>query len=278
MTVAVFCAVLFAAALHAAWNAIVKSGSDKFLGTVLITAAASLAAVLILPFLPSPAPASWPYLLVSGCLQVTYFALVAKTYHLADMSLTYPLMRGSAPLLVALVSNLWLGERLTAGAWLGVAIICLGILSMTVGSRSRNAGKGISLALLNALVIAGYTLIDGLGVRLSAAPAAYTLWVYLLTGSPLVIWTMARRPAALVTYTKQHWHLGLIGGVGSLVSYGIALWAMTVAPIAIIAALRETAILFGTVISCLVLQERVTRVRLVAACVILAGAIALRLA
>jgi len=278
MTVAVFCAVLFAAALHAAWNAIVKGGSDKFLSTVLITVAASLAAVVLLPFLPSPAPASWPYLLVSGCLQVTYFALVARTYHLADMSLTYPVMRGSAPLLVALVSNVWLGERLTAGAWLGIAIICLGILSMTVGSRHSNAGKGVSLALLNAVVIAGYTLIDGLGVRLSGTPAAYILWVYLLTGLPLVIWTLARRPAALATYASQHWQLGFIGGISSLVSYGIALWAMTVAPIAIIAALRETAILFGTVISYLVLKERVTRARLAAACAILAGAIALRLA
>jgi drug/metabolite transporter (DMT)-like permease len=278
MTVTVFCAVLFAAALHAAWNAIVKSGSDKFLSTVLITVAASLAAVLILPFIAAPAPASWPYLLVSGCLQVAYFALVAQTYHLTDMSLTYPFMRGSAPLLVALVSNVWLGERLTVGAWLGIAIICFGIFSMTVGSRHSNAGKGISLALLNALVIASYTLVDGLGVRLSGAPAAYTLWVYLLTGLPLVIWTLARRPAALKSYTKQHWPAGLIGGIGSLVSYGIALWAMTVAPIAIIAALRETAILFGVVISFLVLKEQVTRARLAAACAILAGAIALRLA
>lgn len=277
MTVAVFCAVLFAAALHAAWNAIVKIGSDKFLSTVLITVAASVAAVLILPFLPAPASASWPYLAVSGCLQVIYFALVARTYHLADMSLSYPLMRGSAPLLVALVSNVWLGEHLSAGAWLGVALICLGIISMAAGSRRSNAGKGVSLALLNALVIAGYTLIDGLGVRLSGAPAAYTLWVYLLTGLPLVIWTAARRPAALATYTRQHWHLGLIGGIGSLISYGIALWAMTVAPIAIIAALRETAILFGILISGFVLKERVTVSRLAAACVILAGAVALRL-
>lgn len=277
MTVAVFCAVLFAAALHAAWNAIVKIGSDKFLSTVLITVAASVAAVLILPFLPAPASASWPYLAVSGCLQVIYFALVARTYHLADMSMSYPLMRGSAPLLVALVSNVWLGEHLTAGTWLGVALICLGIISMAAGSRRSNAGKGVSLALLNALVIAGYTLIDGLGVRLSGAPAAYTLWVYLLTGLPLVIWTAARRPAALATYTRQHWHLGLIGGIGSLISYGIALWAMTVAPIAIIAALRETAILFGILISGFVLKERVTVSRLAAACVILVGAVALRL-
>lgn len=277
MTVAVFCAVLFAAALHAAWNAIIKGGSDKFLSTVLITAAASLAALVLLPFLPSPAPTSWPYLLVSGCLQVTYFALVARTYHLADMSLTYPVMRGSAPLLVALASTVWLGERLTAGAWLGIAIICSGILSMTVGCRHNNAGKGVSLALVNAVVIAGYTLIDGLGVRLSGAPAAYTLWVYLLTGLPLVIWTAARRPAALAIYTRQHWHLGLIGGIGSLISYGIALWAMTVAPIAIIAALRETAILFGILISGFVLKERVTVSRLAAACVILVGAVALRL-
>lgn len=278
MTLGVFFAVLFAAVLHASWNAIVKSGANKLLTTILIAASASLVAVVILPFLPSPAGESWPFMATSACLQVVYFVLVARTYHAADMSLTYPIMRGSAPLLVALTSALWLGEHLTTGAWLGIGVICLGIFGMAAGSRRGDGGKGVALALLNAVVIAGYTLVDGLGVRLSGAPAAYTLWVFLLTGLPLIGWGIATQPAAFASYAKKNWHLGLVGGVGTLISYGIALWAMTVAPIAIIAALRETAILFGTLISGLLLKEQLASSRLIAACVIAAGAVALRLA
>jgi drug/metabolite transporter (DMT)-like permease len=273
-----FAVVLFAAALHASWNAIVKGAGDKLLTTVLVTTSAALIAAVVLPGLRPPDAASWPFILASSVLQVIYFVLLARTYQIADMSQTYPLMRGTAPLLVAIVSALVLGTRLTASIWLGVGTICLGIFIMALGSGRGNR-KGVVLALLNAVVIAGYTVIDGLGVRRSGAPAAYTLWIFLVSGVPLAAWILRERGAAACgAYVRRNWHFGLIGGVGTLASYGLALWAMTVAPIAVVAALRETSILFGAVISGLLLKERVGLARWAAACTIALGAAVLRLA
>jgi drug/metabolite transporter (DMT)-like permease len=278
MPLGVFAIVLFAALLHASWNAIVKGAGDKLLTTVLVTTSAALFAALLLPALRQPNAGSWPFILGSSLFQVAYFVLLARTYHLADMSQTYPLMRGTAPLLVGIVSALALGAHLTATMWIGIGVICLGILGMAAGNRQRNS-KGIALALLNAVVIAGYTLIDGLGVRRSGAPAAYTLWIFLVSGVPLAAWAMhVRGRAALSEYARRNWHFGLIGGVGTTASYGLALWAMTIAPIAVVAALRETSILFGVIISGLLLKERVGLIRFAAACTIAFGAAVLRLA
>jgi drug/metabolite transporter (DMT)-like permease len=278
MPIGVFAVVLFAAALHASWNAIVKGGGDKLLTTVLVTTSAALVAIITLPALRQPDAASWPFILASCVFQIAYFLLLARTYQVADMSQTYPLMRGTAPLLVAVVSVLALGAHLSTTMWIGVGIICLGILGMARGDRRKNR-QGMALALLNAAVIAGYTLIDGLGVRRSGAPAAYTLWIFLVTGVPLAAWTLrARGGTALGEYVRRNWHNGLIGGVGTLASYGLALWAMTVAPVAVVAALRETSILFGAIISGLLLKEHVGWARLAAACTIALGAAVLRLA
>jgi drug/metabolite transporter (DMT)-like permease len=278
MPIGVFAIVLFAAALHASWNAIVKGGGDKLLTTVLVTTSAALIGAIALPALRQPDAASWPFILASCVFQVTYFVLLARTYQVADMSQTYPLMRGTAPLLVAIASVLVLRTHLTATMWVGVGIICLGILGMAAGARRGNR-KGVAFALANAVVIAGYTLIDGLGVRRSGAPAAYTLWIFLVSGVPLAGWALrTRRRTALAEYVRRNWHVGLIGGVGSLASYGLALWAMTVAPIAVVAALRETSILFGVIISGLLLKERIGLARVAAACTIALGAAVLRLA
>src|SRR5580658_9616824 len=216
MPLMVFAIVMSAALLHATWNAIVKSAGDKFLTTIMVTAAAAGISAVLLPFLTAPAPASWPYAACSALLQIAYFLLLARTYQVADMSQTYPLMRGTAPLLVALVSVLALGAHLAATMWVGVGIICLGILGMAAGGR-RESRKGVAFALANAVVIAGYTLIDGLGVRRSGAPAAYTLWIFLVSGVPLAGWALrTRRRTALAEYVRRNWHVGLIGGVGSL--------------------------------------------------------------
>jgi drug/metabolite transporter (DMT)-like permease len=276
MSIAVFAIVLFAAAVHASWNAIVKASPDKLLTTVLVTGSAALIAMVVLPWLHPPARASWPFILGSMLFQVTYFVLVARTYHLADMSATYPLMRGTAPLLVTIVSVLGLDANLSTRMCIGVAVICSGILSMALGVRRGNR-RGTVLALLNAVVIAGYTLIDGIGVRLSGAPAAYAMWIFLVTGVPLAAWAIRARSASIVGYIRNNWHFGLVGGIGNVASYGLALWAMTIAPIAVVAALRETSILFGTVISGLLLKERIGLGRLLAACIIALGAAVLRL-
>ena len=277
MSLFVFAVVLAAALLHAAWNAIVKAGGDKLLTTIMVTTAAAVLAAALLPFLRVPAMASWPFVVASALFQITYFLLVARTYQIADMSQAYPLMRGTAPLIVALVGVFLLGDALSPIAWFGVIGICLGIFSIALGSNLKDR-KGVYLALLNALVIAAYTLIDGIGVRRSAAPAAYTLWVFLLTGLPFTFWAMTTRRSAFLPYLHRHWRVGIAGGIGTTASYGLALWAMTRAPVAVVAALRETSILFGIVIAALILKEPIGPRRVISACIIAGGAAILRLA
>jgi drug/metabolite transporter (DMT)-like permease len=276
MSMMVFAVVMSAALLHASWNAIVKSAPDKLLTTLMVTAVAAALSAAFIPFLTQPRTSSFPYAVASAFFQITYYLLLARTYQVADMSETYPLMRGAAPLIVAIVSALWLDDVLSLAAWAGVTIICLGIFIITLGS-SRGDRKGIRLALLSALVIAGYTLIDGRGVRKSGAPAAYTLWVFLLTGVPLTCWALTARRSTYGPYLLRHWRVGIAGGIGTTVSYGLALWAMTVAPIAVVAALRETSILFATLIAGFVLRERMGTTRVISACIIAAGAVVLRL-
>lgn len=277
MPLSVFGIVLFAALLHASWNAIVKGAPDKLLITILVATSAAAISALALPFLAQPARESWPFLATSAVLQVGYYLLVARAYRGADMSQAYPLMRGTAPLLVAVVSRFWLGEHLSPAAWTGVALICSGVLSLALAGRGANA-QGVRAALLNAVVIASYTLVDGAGVRASGEPVAYTLWLNLLSGAPLLVWVLAARWRSFLPYARAHLGLGVIGGAGTLTSYGLALWAMTHAPVAVIAALRETSILFATVIAVVVLKERLSPARITAAGLIAVGAIILRLA
>jgi len=273
MSLAIFCAVLCAALLHAGWNAIVKLGGDTLLTTILVTGWAAVLAALALPWLPLPAPASWPWLAASAVLQVGYYVLVARAYQAADMSLSYPLMRGCAPLLVALAGGLAFGERLTAGGWLGIAAVSAGVVGMAGGGARRQ----LRLPLAIAVFIASYTLVDARGARLSGHAVSYTLWLFLLSGLPLPLWALCARRAPLLRHLRGHWGRGLVGGFGTTASYGIALWAMTRAPVAPIAALRETSILFALLISALVLKERIGRRRMLAAALIVAGVVLLRL-
>lgn len=277
MSIFLFSVILFAALLHALWNTLVKSAPDKFLTTTLVTASATLLAVVLLPFLPAPLAASWPYIVLSAVLQVVYYTLVARVYHIVDIGQAYPIMRGGAPLLVAVLNLFIQKEVLPPATWLGVCVICVGILCMTT-LHSRSQRSGVILSLLIAAIIASYTLVDGMGVRLSHAPAAYTLWIFLLTGLPLLGWSVVRNPARIGRYALKNWSYGIIGGASTIVSYGLALWAMTYAPIAVVAALRETSILFVTLISVFILHETVSRRRILGACVIAMGAMVLRLA
>jgi len=277
MPIAVFAIILLAALLHASWNALVKSAPDKLLTTIMVTTAAAGMSAVLIPFLTAPAPSSFPYALASALFQIIYFLLVARIYQVADMSEAYPLMRGAAPLVVAIVTALQMEDALSPAAWIGISSICIGVSVIARGSTLKNR-RGIRLALLNALVIAGYTLIDGFGVRKSQAPAAYTLWVFLLTGVPLALWAITVRRSRCVPYLRQHWCLGIAAGIGATTSYGLALWAMTIAPIAVVAALRETSILFATLIAGVVLRESVGRWRVISACIIASGAAILRLA
>ena len=254
MSITVFLLVLLAALLHASWNAVVKSSPDKFLDIVLVTSAAALLSLAALPFLPAPDTVSWRFIAVSIVIHVAYFLLTGASYRSGDMSHAYPLMRGAAPLLVALASGPLIGERLAPGEWAGIVLICAGILGLVLMERAPSlSGPTTRFALLNAVMIASYKLVDGNGARRSGHPVAYTMWMFLLTAPAILLYALRRRRRDLVTHLAGRWHLGLLGGACTLGAYILVLFAMTKAPVAIVAALRETAILFGTAISVLVL-------------------------
>jgi len=270
--------VLFAALLHALWNALLKNSGDKRLTTVMLTAMAALMAAALLPWLPAPARESWPYLMGSSCAEMAYFVLLAATYRSGDMSHAYPIMRGTAPLIVASVSASLIGEPLSSPEWLGIALICMGVLVLALhGGALAHHRTATLLALANACAIASYTLIDGLGVRRSHSPVAYTLSMYLITGGMTLGWTLATRRAEFIAYIRDKLPLGAAAAAGMVSSYGLALWAMTIAPVALVAALRETSIVFVTLLSAMLLRERISPQRLAATGLIVAGALALRL-
>jgi drug/metabolite transporter (DMT)-like permease len=195
------------------------------------------------------------------------------------MGLAYPLMRGSAPLLVALASGAVLGERLSPATAGGVAAICAGVLVMALTHRRRGGDwRPVGFALANAVVIAGYTMVDGMGARRSGNPIAYTLAIFLAATVLLVPWVAATRPRQMMAALRRRWRPSLIGGGCIILSYGLALWAMTRAPIAPVAALRESSILFGLLLSRAALHERLGPARLGGGLLILAGVVILRLA
>jgi drug/metabolite transporter (DMT)-like permease len=279
--------VLLAALLHASWNALVKAGPDKYLTTMLVACGAALISLPLLPLVPAPLPASWPWLGASACCQAIYYMLLAAAYRHGDMSQAYPLMRGTAPLLVALASLPLLGERLHLAQDIAVMLICGGVLVLCI-LRGPAAGADIAanraarrrsttFALLNAGVIASYTMIDAVGVRRSGTPAGYAMWLFVLTAILLLLCSSRRWPE-LPVYARVHARVMLLGGAGTLASYGLALWAMTLAPVAAVAALRETSILFAAAIAALFLRERLGPARIIAVTLIAAGAVVMRLA
>ncbi|QRI64709.1 EamA family transporter [Shinella sp. PSBB067] len=270
--------VLFGAALHATWNALVKSGTDKSLDASMVSLGGGIVGLAFLPLVPLPQPEAWPFILISAVLQFAYFQLVAAAYRAGDIGLVYPLMRGAAPLLVATTSGLVLGEHLTPVAMAGVLVISAGVLTLAFESR-HGSRRAIGYALANAAVIATYTFVDGAGARVSGNAISYTLWMSLLPPVLLFAWAIRKRGAAPVwKHVRRNWARGLLGGGGSIASYGLALWAMTRAPVATVAALRETAILFALLISVFILKEKASVWRYVAGGVIAAGVLVLKLA
>ena len=270
--------VLLAAALHASWNAIIKAGSDKFHDTGLVTIGAAIVPGLLLPWIPLPAPTSWPYLAASVVIHFGYFSLVALAYRAGDLSYTYPIMRGVAPMLTALVASLMVDESLTVGGKIGILLLSAGILTLAGDNwwSGRFDFAATAFGLLNAVVISMYTLVDGIGIRLAGKPESYICWLFFLTALPFLALSLLRQRRLFTAQLKSRWAMGLIGGLCTFGSYGLVLWAMTHVPIALVAALRETSVIFGTVIAAVFLRERFGPSRYVAAGLVTAGAVAMK--
>lgn len=278
MTLSILALLIFAAALHAGWNALVKTATDRETAAVSVAIGGGVIGAALLPFLPPMDPAAIPYVVVTAAIHVLYYWLVARAYR-GDLSVTYPLMRGLAPLIVTLVGAVLLAEVPGPLSLAGILLVCLGIIALALdGLRSGRGGRGaVGAALLNAAVIAAYTLCDGLGVRLSGAPATYVAWLMVASALTNLGWAMRRPGAAAVRRLADNAVVGLIGGAMSMASYGIALWAMTVAPIGLVAAIRESSVLFAAAMGALALHERFGRARWTAAAVVAAGLAAVKL-
>ena len=271
--------ILFAAALHACWNVLIKSESGNSLNTVMIIAGSAVIGVVFLPFVPLPLPASWPYLGTSVVIHIFYFAILLAAYQKGDMSLVYPLMRGLPPMLTALAASVLIQESLSVAGWTGVTLVSAGALTLTLDFRLSKKFRAapVALAVVEAAVIVLYTLVDAQGARLSGHAFSYTGWMlFCLALICLVAMPFLEGPQVFSRMLKN-WAKSLIGGTFTFASYGIALWAMTQASVALVAALRETAILFGTVFSVLILKERITWARGLSVAMIVAGAIAIKL-
>ena len=279
----VLAAVLGAAALHALWNSLVKSASDKFLSSAVVAIWCGGVALLAALVLPRPAGVAMPFILASAIIHIVYFILVGQLYRSADLSVAYPIMRGLAPLIAAVIALATLGEAPRPIASLGVAALVAGVLGMGASglAHGRIDRPTVIVALANSAVIAVYSVIDGQGARLSGAGAAfafaYNSWADALTALAYLPIILCLRGRAAVAAFAQDWRLGLVGGGAAFLGYAIVIWAMTRAPIAAVAALRETSVVFAGVIGVVALGEPFHAQRAIAALVILAGIILLRI-
>ncbi|TMH59665.1 MAG: EamA family transporter [Betaproteobacteria bacterium] len=272
-------AVLGAGFLHAGWNALLKSspGGDALLDTATVVAGSALWGLAVVPFVPLPAGAAWPYMATSAVIHFGYYLTLAQAYRTGDLSFAYPLMRGTAPLIVALLGIAFLRELPTAPMALGILLISLGIVSIAFVQRRKHPATAAYWAFANAGLIAVYTLVDAAGARASGNAASYVSWLIFLEGLPFLVWVVARRGQMAIRYLRSSATRGLIGGACSLAAYGIVLWAMTQAPVAAVAALRETSVLFAALMGSLWLREGFGLPRLAGAVSVVLGIAALKL-
>ena len=276
----VFIAVLFAAACHAAWNALIKVGLDPLSTTTLIAIGAATVSLVCLPLAGIPQSAAWPWLAASAVVHLLYFAGLIESYRTGDLGQVYPLARGSAPLMTAIVGALFIGEHLSLSAWGGIVALAAGVLFLSArGGRgiAQLDRRAVGYALLTALTICAYSIIDGIGVRLAQNPPAYVLWLFVANATTLVPYALWRDRNGVTAAMRRFWLRGLVGGALQALSYGIALWAMTLAPIALVASLRETSVLFGAIIAVFILKEPLQTARVAAAVLIVCGLVLIRL-
>ncbi|MFC0267647.1 EamA family transporter [Kushneria aurantia] len=275
MTTPVFLAVLAAALMHASWNALVKVGLDRLLSITLIQTACGLIALAGVAFVALPGPAAWPWLGVSTLLHVGYNVFLVRAYRSGDLGQVYPIARGCAPLLVTLAGLFFLSEQPSLPGYAGIALLVLGILAMAFrgGRHQRLPAAALRDALITSAFIAGYTLADGSGARANHDAVSYVVWLFLLDGSAMLLVLIVMRGVRVLPQLGAHWRVGLMGGALSISAYGITIWAMTQAPLALVAALRETSVLFAIAIGTLWLGEPLRRARLLAGGLILAGVV-----
>ena len=273
--------VLLAALLHSSWNAIAKAIPHRLASATLIALVFLLSGIVGVAMFGLPDPAAWPFIVASAVLQSLYLLLLTASYKHGDFSQVYPLARGLAVLLVALVSVSFLGEILSPLQLTGVAVVGGSLLALALaGTRGKKSSRtGTLFAVATGACIAAYSVVDGTGVRESGSPFAYISWLFLLHGAvtPVICWLIAQDRRSYVTALGRHWKLGVIGGVLSMLAYGIVVWAQNLAPLALVSALRESSVLLAGVIGFLFFGERFSKTRMAWTTAAVAGIVALQL-
>jgi len=260
--------VLLAAVLHASWNAVLKAASDRVTASALMNLTGLAVGGLIALFVSAPAPASWGFILLSVAIHFSYFLLLLGSYRYGDLSQVYPLARGVAPLIVAFVSPWLIGERLGPVQLAGVIVLCLGILSLAFNRmrlRELMDWKPVAMALATGASIAAYTVVDGLGVRISGSPGGYIAWLFVLDGISMTGVAAWLRGRTLGHAVRSIWKPAVLGGLVAMLAYGIVIWCYSLGAIAPIAALRETSVVIAAGIGTLLLREPFGRWRIAAA-------------
>jgi len=279
LTTGITLAVLGAGFLHASWNALLKSstGGDAMLDIAAVVAGSALWAVLLVPFVPLPQPTAWLFMAASSVIHFGYYITLGRAYRIGDLSFAYPLMRGTAPLIVTVIGSLFLRELPSLPMMLGIGMISAGIISIAFVQRHNHPPGAARWAFANAAIVAAYTVVDGTGARAAGNAMAYVTWLLFLEGLPFLIWIGVRRGRVAFEYLRGNWRRGLLGGAASFAAYAIVLWAMTRAPIAVIAALRETSVLFAALMGSLWLKEGFGWRRAAGAASVVAGIATLKL-
>jgi drug/metabolite transporter (DMT)-like permease len=273
MSAFVFFAVLAAALLHASWNALIKTGASKLTSMLILTVVQGGFGVIVALTQPFPAPEVWfPWLIASGMFHSGYKLFLAFAYEQGDLSRVYPIARGAAPMLVLALSGFVFTDILSYFEILGVLILGAGILLMARGVFSNGESRRLlPLALGSALMTAGYSIVDGLGARASGDAVMYVAWLFILDAMFITPICLALRGRAVFHASGRDWVIGSMAAGASYGAYAIAVWAMTVAPIALVSALRETSILFAVLIGWLLMGDRMDRGKAGAAALIIAG-------
>jgi drug/metabolite transporter (DMT)-like permease len=278
-------AVLGAAVLHAVWNALAKSVDDQLVGFAVLDLSAGLLALAVVPFVAPPAASAWPFMAVSVGLHSAYQGFLLTGYRLGDLNQVYPIARGTAPLAVAVMAVPAAGERLGALALVGLVAVAgglIGLAGLQAPARRRRPQprrpappSAVGFAFATGLVIAAYTVVDGLGVRRAGGAAGYAAWLLLADAVPVPAYALARRVDRLRAAWASTWRRASLGGALSLAAYGIVLWAQTRGALAAVAALRETSVIVAALIGATVFGEGFGRRRVIAAAVVAAGVVLL---
>jgi drug/metabolite transporter (DMT)-like permease len=279
MSLTVFLAVLCAALMHAGWSALIKHQDEPRAISLAVAMGGGAIALVLVFFLPLPAPASWPFLLGTTIVHLIYFQTTIAAYRHGDLTLTYPIARGMAPALATVLALIFLNESPSLIGWFGVGLIVVGaFMTASEGFRLDQRGRtAVMFALAAAAATACYTLSDGQGARLSGHALSFASWLMILMALSNLVAMQLMFGGEMVGRAIKRLPLGLVGGAASFGSYAIALWAMTKAPISVVAALRETSIAFAVILGIVFLKEKPSLLRLLGAGVILAGAATLRL-